>query len=241
VAVAQGRPFTPQEGRKMSTLFQGFSWDLLLTWLPDLFAGFLISCQVTLMALLIGIPVGLVCALGVQSPSVPIRTSFLTFVEAGRGAPTIVLLQFLYFGLPRSGLTLSSWASAVLALAWTTAAYTSEIIRAGLDAVPAGQKEAIGSLGLSRWDGLRYVLLPQGLRVAVPALMGFAILLFQGTSLCFTIALPELISRAYGIGSSTFQYFPALVSAGLFYVAVCLPASFLVSLAEHRAEARISR
>ena len=83
-------------------------------------------------------------------------------------------------------------------------------------------------------DGLRYVLLPQGLRIAAPALLGFAILVFQSTSLCFTITLPELISRAYEIGSTTFLYFPALTAAALFYVALCLPASSLLSLVERR-------
>jgi polar amino acid transport system permease protein len=83
-------------------------------------------------------------------------------------------------------------------------------------------------------DGLRYVILPQGLRVAVPPLLGFSILVFQGTSLCFAVSVPELISRAYEIGANTFFYFPVLATAGLFYVAVCMPASFLVSYVEHR-------
>ena len=87
-------------------------------------------------------------------------------------------------------------ASAIAALAWNTAAYTSEIIRAGLDAVPQGQQEATSALGMSRGDALRFVIIPQGLRVAIPALLGFSILVFQGTSLCFTIALQEIISRA---------------------------------------------
>lgn len=65
--------------------------------------------------------------------------------------------------------------------------------------------------------------------------MGFAILVFQGTSLCFTIALQEIISRAYDIGNTSFFYFPALAVAGLFYAAVCIPASLLVSYVEQRA------
>jgi len=71
-------------------------------------------------------------------------------------------------------------------------------------------------------------------------LLGFSILIFQATSLCFTIALPELLSRAYEIGSTTFLYFPALVAAGLLYASICIPASLLVSYAEKRA-GRFSR
>ena len=81
---------------------------------------------------------------------------------------------------------------------------------------------------------MRYVVLPQGVRVAVPALLGFAILIFQGTSLCFVIALPELLSRAYEIGSTTFQYFPALLLAGLLYSIICIPASIIVVAVERR-------
>ena len=99
---------------------------------------------------------------------------------------------------------LSSFTSATLALAWTTGAYTSEIIRAGLDAVPYGQKEAAAAIGLSGLDALRYVILPQGLRVSIPPLFGFSILMLQASSLCFAIALPELVSQAYVIGSNTF-------------------------------------
>ena len=221
----------------MNALLQGATWDDFLSWLPDLWSGFLLSVEVTIASLAVGLPLGLALALGVQARTRLLRMICLAVVEIGRGAPALVLLQFIYFGLPSAGLPLTSFVSATIALGWSTGAYTSEIIRAGLDSVPGGHKEAVSALGLSRTDGLRYVILPQGLRVAVPALLGFSILVFQASSLCFTIALPELISRAYEIGTNTFFYFPALATAGLFYVAVCMPASFLVSYVEHRAGA----
>ena len=152
-----------------------------------------------------------------------------------------MLLQFLYFGLPSVGVSITSFVSAVLALAWATGAYTSEIIRAGLDAVPQGQHEATSALGMSREDALRFVIIPQGLRVAIPALLGFSILVFQGTSLCFTIALQEIISRAYDIGNTTFLYFPALAVAAVFFAAVCIPASLLVSYIEQRTGKHVQR
>ena len=221
----------------MNALLQGATWDDFTSWLPDLWSGFVLSIEVTIASLAVGLPLGLALALGVQAKSKILRVICLAIVEIGRGAPALVLLQFIYFGLPSAGLPLTSFVSAMIALGWSTGAYTSEIIRAGLDSVPGGHKEAVSALGLSRMDGLRYVILPQGLRVAVPALLGFSILVFQASSLCFTIALPELISRAYEIGTNTFFYFPALATAGLFYVAVCMPASFLVSYVEHRAGA----
>jgi polar amino acid transport system permease protein len=203
-------------------------------WFPTLIDGLKISIEVTAACLVLGIPLGLVLALGMQSKSAPWRTLALVIVEIGRGAPALILLQFAYFGLPNAGLALSSFASATLALAWTTGAYTSEIIRAGLEAVPHGQKEAAAAIGLSRWDQLRFVILPQGLRVSIPPLFGFSILMLQASSLCFAIALPELVSQAYVIGSNTFRYMSILMLAGLLYAAICIPATIAVSALERR-------
>ncbi|MFD1330210.1 amino acid ABC transporter permease [Mycoplana ramosa] len=211
------------------------SYEEISAWLPDLLGGLSISLQVTALSLLLGIPFGLLLALGVLARNKVIRGASLCLVEIGRGAPALVLLQFIYFGLPSTGLTLGSYSAAVIALAWNTGAYTSEIIRASLQSVAHGQREAAEALGLNRFDELRYVLLPQGLRVALPALLGFSILIFQGTSLCFTIALPELVSRAYEIGSTTFRYFPALLSAGVLYACISIPAAMLVNHVEKRA------
>lgn len=207
----------------------------ITSWLPDMLDGLWISLQVTAFSLLIGIPFGLLLALGVLSKSRVIKWLSLFFVEIGRGAPALVLLQFIYFGLPTTGLTIESYAAAIIALGWNTGAYTSEIIRASLQSVAHGQKEAAVSLGLNRLDELRFVLIPQGFRVALPALLGFSILIFQGTSLCFTIALPELVSRAYEIGSTTFRYFPALLCAGALYACISIPAALLVGHVEKRA------
>lgn len=205
-------------------------------WLPQMLSGLRISLIVTALSLLIGIPFGFFLSLGVMSKNTGTRWAALALVEVGRGAPSLVLLQFAYFGLPSAGLTLTSFSASILALSWTTGAYTSEIIRAGLQSVPAGQREASQAIGLTRLDMMRYVVVPQGLRIALPALLGFAILIFQTTSLCFAIALPELTSRAYEIGTNTFQYLPALILAGLLYLLICIPATLIVSAVEARAQ-----
>lgn len=204
------------------------------TWLPDMLSGLRLSVTVTIASLLIGLPLGFLLSLGVMSQSRASNAIALLIVEIGRGAPSLVLLQFAYFGLPSTGMTLTSFGASVAALSWSTAAYTSEIIRAGLLSVPAGQREAAMAIGLTRTDMMRFVIVPQGLRIAIPALLGFAILIFQTTSLCFAIALPELTSRAYEIGTNTFQYLPALVLAGLLYLMVCIPMTLVVHWIETR-------
>ncbi len=213
----------------MSDLFEFWQENL-----PTMIDGLIVSLQVTGLALLVGMPLGLLLALGVQAKSIPLRALSVAIVEIGRGAPALILLQFAYYGLPNTGISLSSFGAAAAALSWTTAAYTSEIIRAGLQAVPHGQKEAAVAVGFNHLDALRFVIVPQGLRVAAPALLGFAILMLQATSLCFAIALPELLSQAYMIGTTTFQYLPILLLAALLYAAICIPATIAVAYLEKR-------
>ncbi len=214
--------------------------EMLITWVewfPELLAGYWLSVQVTAIALLLGIPAGLALAVGTDAKHTPARLSSLAIVELGRGAPVLILLQFFYFGLPSAGLALSSYSASILALAWSTAAYTSEIIRGGLKAVPPGQFEAAKTIGLKSMETLRIVILPQALRISLPPLLGFSLVMLQTTSLCFTIALPELVSKANEIGSSTFQYMSVLSLTGLMFAAVCIPATFFVT----RLEKRLSR
>ncbi|KQR77686.1 amino acid ABC transporter permease [Rhizobium sp. Leaf341] len=209
--------------------------DLFTFWLenlPTMIDGLIVSLEVTGVALAVGIPLGLLLALGVQSRTRAVRWATMAVVEIGRGAPALIMLQFFYFGLPQAGVSLTSFSAAAFALAWTTSAYTSEIIRAGLEAVPYGQKEAAAAVGFTHTDALRYIIVPQGLRVAAPALLGFSILMLQATSLCFAIALPELLSQAYMIGTNTFQYLPILLLAGILYALICIPATIAVSLLE---------
>jgi polar amino acid transport system permease protein len=206
-------------------------------WLPQLLSGLRISVEVTLLCLASGIPLGLLFALGGGSSNSILRRVSVILVEVGRGAPALILLQFFYFGLPSIRITLSSFVASVVALAWSTAAYTSEIMRAGLNSVPHGQRDAAYAIGLKESDILRLIILPQGLRVSVPPLLGFSLLMLQATSLCFTVALPELVTRANQIGNATFLYMPVLVQTALLFMCICVPSTLLVA----RLERRLSR
>lgn len=205
--------------------------------LSPLLPGLLTSVKLTAASLALGLPLGLLLAILVSSRRRAVRVTALAFVEIGRGAPVLIVLQLFYFGLPQIDLTLTSFLAGTAGLGLTTAAYTSEIIRSGLQAVPGGQREASRALGMSHRDELRYIVIPQGVRIAIPPLLGFAILVFQGTSLCFTIAVPELLSKAYAEGAKSFEYMQAIGLAALLYAAVALPAA----LAVRRVEGRLGR
>ncbi|SEC76878.1 amino acid ABC transporter membrane protein 2, PAAT family [Rhizobiales bacterium GAS191] len=205
-----------------------------LAWSPQLFQGLLVSLRLAGLALVFGLPLGLVLALASSTTIRPIRYAAIVIVEIGRGAPALVVLQMVYYGLPAAGMTVSGFGSAATALALTTGAYTSEILRAGLNAVPLRDIEAGWALGMTHRDIMRFVVIPQGILFAVPALMGFAILIFQATALTFTIAIPELLARAYRVGAATYLYLDVLVLAGMFYLAVTIPLGWLVSYTERR-------
>jgi len=203
-------------------------------WIGDLLGGLLKSVELTLAVIAIGLPLGLLLAVATSVGAKPVRWLAIAVVEIARGIPALVVLYLVYFGLPQLEITLEAFVAASVALGFTMAGYTTEIFRAGIAAVPDGQREAARAVGLRRGAELRYVVLPQAVRIVVPPILGYVVLFFQATSLAFAIAIPELISRAYTIGSSTFEYLSVLVLAALLYACVAIPSSQLIDLLERR-------
>ncbi|NJC69882.1 amino acid ABC transporter permease [Planosporangium thailandense] len=209
-------------------------WQDFVTHQGQLIDGLIVSLQLAGLTLLFGLPGGLILAIAGTSRTRLTRYVAIALTEIGRGTPALVMLQLVYNGIP---VTLSGLLSAGIALALTTAAYTSEIMRGGLQAVPEGEIEAASALGMSRWDTLRDVVIPQGLRIALPSLMSFSVIMFQATSLAFTIAVPELMSQAKSIANSNFHYFNLFIIAAVMYAAITISASAFTD----RVERRLSR
>jgi amine acid ABC transporter, permease protein, 3-TM region, His/Glu/Gln/Arg/opine family len=215
--------------------------DLMTQWgelFPDLLPGLLVTLQLTVLSLLLGLPLGVLLAVGAMAPSRVIRWPVIALVEVGRGAPALILLYLVYYGLPQMNILLASFPAAVLAIALTTGAYSSEVFRAGLQAVPRGQREASRALGLSAWNEFRLVVLPQAIRIVIPPLIGLSIIVFQGTSLAYAVSVPELLSRAYNAGTISFQFLPPLTLAGLMYAVVSLAGIALLRVRRRRSARR---
>lgn len=206
-------------------------WNDFVTYRADLVDGLWTSIRLALLTFAMGLPGGLLLAVASFSRRRLVRTLSIVLVEIGRGTPALVMLQLVYYGIP---VTLAGFLSAAIALALTTAAYTSEIIRGGLRGVPGGEIEAAEALGFKYFHTMRDVVIPQGLRIAFPPLMGFCIIMFQATSLAFTIAVPELMSQAKSIASSNFHHFNLFLIAGLLYAVITIPASFLTDRVERK-------
>jgi polar amino acid transport system permease protein len=210
------------------------SWmDAWADHLPTLLGGLWVSVRVAALALLIGLPAGLLLAIGNNARIAPLRWLTVALVEAGRGLPSLVMLLLIYYGLPTIGVTIDAFWCASVALGLTTSAYTSEIIRGGLQAVPQGESEAAAALGLNRADTLRFIVIPQGVRIAIPPLMGFAILIFQATSLVLVTSLQDLMALAQSISSTEFDT-SVFYLAALMYAVITVPAGWLVDYSEKR-------
>ncbi|MFF1831669.1 amino acid ABC transporter permease [Paenarthrobacter sp. NPDC058040] len=212
-----------------------------LGWMPNLTPGLAVSLQLTGLSLLFGFPFGLLLAVLAEAKPAPLRWISFLFVEIGRGLPALVLLYLLYFSLPDAGITLTSLTTAIIALTWNTGAYASEYFRAGINSVPQGQKEAALTTGLRGWTGFRHIILPQALRISTPPLAGLAVLVFQGSALAFVIAVPELMSKAFEIGSITFEYLSVYTLTAIIYGTLTLIFLAAIKLLEQRLGRHLQR
>ena len=203
-------------------------------WFPVLLHGLGQSLWLAFAAIVIGLPLGFAFAVMVMSKQRWVSIFGLVIVEIGRGMPALVILYLVYYGLPRFGMSLTNISAAIIALSWNYSCYCSEIFRGGIQSVPSGQIEAGNALGLASRVTFFSVIVPQAFRSIVPALLGQSILVFQDTSLAYTIAVPELMKQAYTLGGSTFQYLRVFMLAGLVYAMVTLPATWITGRLEHR-------
>jgi polar amino acid transport system permease protein len=195
--------------------------------IPEFLPGLAVTIELTFLALVFGLPVGVLLAVLSAAPQRAVRWLAIVAVETGRGVPGLIVLYLVYRGLPQIDVVLSAFVSAVAGLAFSTAAYSAEIIRSGIAAVPHGYREAAQALSLSPWQEFRLVVLPQALKTVTPPLVGFAITLYQGTSLAYAISVPELLSKAYNAASVTYQFTAALTLAGAMYAVISLSVTAL--------------
>jgi polar amino acid transport system substrate-binding protein len=199
---------------------------------PLLARGALMTAVISLFSMLLAVFVGFGLCMGKLYGIRPIRWFCSTYVEVIRGTPLLIQLYLLYYGLPNLGIQLNAFCAAVLGMGFNYAAYEAEIYRAGLLSVSKGQDEAARSLGLTGWQSLRHVLLPQAFRSILPPSTNDFIALFKDTSLVSVITVTEL-TRAYSVSATATYRFMEL---GLVTAAVYFLMSFPLSLWSRRLE-----
>ncbi|WP_300668535.1 amino acid ABC transporter permease [Desulfoluna sp.] len=208
--------------------------DFALVWQHKLFLlnGAVVTIQLTFGAVVIGIILGCLAGMGRIARNRFIRAIASVYVYVLRGTPMLLQIFFIYFGVPQIYLALtgsplipSPIKAGIFALGFNSGAYVAEIVRAGIQAVPSGQMEASRSLGMTHWQAMRDIILPQALRKVIPPLCNEFIVLLKDTSLVSVIGAGELMYSAKVMGARYYDYVQFLFGAGLVYLAL----TFIIS------------
>jgi len=183
-----------------------YEWITLAGYLNDFVRASWLTLQVTLLAFVLSMVLGLLTALASASRVRLLRGIASVYIEAIRNTPVLLQIFIVFFGLPSLGITLNAYTAGVIALGVNVGAYLAEVFRAGIQSVPRGQLEAASILGLERSQIFMEVVLPQAARAVYPAIVNNLIQLLLGTSLLSAIALPELSGTATVINARTLLY-----------------------------------
>jgi His/Glu/Gln/Arg/opine family amino acid ABC transporter permease subunit len=173
-------------------------------------------------------------ALGRLSKNRWIGGACFAYVYYFRGTPLLVQIFLIYYGLPQVGLTFGAYTSALISLSLNTAAYTAEIIRGGIQAVPAGEIESANAMGMSRAQVLGRIIFPQMIGFALPAYGNEIILQIKATSLASTITLLDLTGMARTLAADTYAPLEIFSAAGIIYLAMVFSTSKLATWLEAR-------
>ncbi len=212
----------------------GFEWAAIARGLPYLLEGAGLTVVISSVAMVLALVLGLALAAISQAPGPVARRLVAAYVEVFRNTPLLIQIFIVYFGLPQLGVKLSPFLSGLAALVLYAAAYNTEIFRAGLEAVPHGQFEAARSAGLGELQILRYVIMPQAVRICFPALGNNLVSLVKNSSLVSTIGMVELMFVANDISFNNFRTFEIYGTAAVMYVVIVLALTRLLRAAEGR-------
>lgn len=194
-----------------------FHWEVPLQNLPAFFWGALATLEISALAVFIGLFIAVACALARLSKHRALRRVATGYVEVIRNTPLLVQLFYVYFGLPTIGINLSAFSVAIFALTLNCGAYCTEIIRAGIQSIHRGQTEAGLSLGMTRWQVFRYVILMPTLRVVWPPLASQFIAAMLGSSVVSQISAEELTYAGSLLESRTYRTFEIFFAITIIY------------------------
>jgi len=210
-------------------------WRDTVEFLPILMSGVALTIMVTIGSLLLSTVLGMVWAL-MRVSGIGVLTGFSGgLINVIRGIPIIVLLFYLYFVMPEFGVTLSALQAAILGLGIAYSAYQAENFRAGIEAIDKGQIEAAQAIGMSWWQTMRRVVLPQAVKIVLPPYGNVMIMMLKDSSQASTITVAELALQGKLIASSTFKNTSVFTLVALMYLTMSIPLILLVRHFEKRA------
>lgn len=187
--------------------------------------GLLLTVELSALAFLLGGIAGFIVMLGRISHQRWLRRVSLFYVQVIQGTPLLILMFIIYFGLSVFGISVPALVAAAIGMMIYSSAYLGEIWRGSVESISKTQFEAADCLGLTRWQALKDVILPQALRIATPPTVGFMVQLVKNTSLASVVGFLELTRAAQVINNSLFQPFLVFGIAAALYFAICYPLS----------------
>lgn len=196
--------------------------------------GAAISLQIAALGCAIGFSLGTLIGFAQTYGNKAARIITTLYVTIIRGTPMLVQIAFVYFVLPQFGISLGAFWSAVIAIGFNSAAYISQVIRTGISAVGKGQLEAARVLGLSELQTMRYIVLPQAVRVVLPALGNEFVTLIKDSSLASTIGVMELSKEGAFVISRTYDAISVYCAIAAIYLVMTTTLSLLVNKLEQR-------
>ncbi|GGD08571.1 amino acid ABC transporter permease [Aureimonas glaciei] len=217
-----------------------FNIDVLWQSLPRLLEGLWVTIALGALSIALGLVGGMVLALVRLYGAAPFRFLAVAYIDVFRALPVLVWLVIVYYAFPFIGIRWSPFVSACFALTTVSSAYTAEIYRAGIEAIPRGQFEAAQSIGLSAWNVMRDVVLPQAIRIVIPPLTNNSINVMKDTALASVVALPDLLKQATQSQALAANPTP-LIGAAILYLLLLLPLVRLVARFESRYSKREAR
>lgn len=193
-----------------------------------------LTLGIGLFGIVLSLIIGLIIAL-IQYFKIPIlRRIVAIYIELSRNTPLLVQLFFLYFGLPKAGICISSESCAIIGLCFLGGSYMAEAFRSGIESIGKGQEEAALALGFKKSQAIRYVILPQALSVSIPALCANTIFLIKETSVFSVVALADLMYVAKDLIGLYYKTDEALLMLVIAYLIILLPISILATVLERR-------
>lgn len=192
---------------------------VFISWMPYLLEGIVLTLGLVAAALGLGLVMGIPMALGQIYGIKPVKYVIDAYVWFFRGLPLLVLLFLFYFGVfPSLGLDWSPFVIAIIVLGMRSAAYQSQIFRGAILSISEGQMTAARSLGMTRWQAIRSIILPQAMLIALPGWSNEYPIVLTDSSVCYAIGVMELLTRATQIVSQTFLTMPIFIACAIVYI-----------------------
>jgi len=208
--------------------------DFTTTWGRYILEGAGLTVLISTVSIFFATILAVIGALGRLSSNGFINGAASLYVSLVRGTPLLVQIYFVFYALPQMGIVIDPIPAGIVALAFNYGAYMTEIFRAGIQAVPRGQREAAESLGMTERLLMRRIVLPQAVRIVVPAIGNDFVSMIKDSSLVSVVGLQEILWRSSTVGRSNSQLIQALLIAALVYWALTMFFSYFQGRLEHR-------